>query len=201
MKARMSLLSAVLTAFIPIFVAMDAVGCLPFYMGMVGGMSERDRRKILLQAVLTAAAVGVGFIFLGKGVFFFLGVTVSDFKVAGGLVLLVLAAADLLSAEPQYRKMSGAVGVVPLGVPLIAGPGVLTALVMQVDIVRIWMTLAAFAASLVATLLIFRADRTIEHFLGMDGTRAMSKVANLLLAAYGVMMIRSGIFEIVLGAP
>jgi multiple antibiotic resistance protein len=164
---------------------------------MVDELEERERRKILFQAILTAAAVGISFIFLGKLVFLFLGVTVPDFKVAGGLVLLILAVTDLLSSEPAYRKMTGTVGVVPLGVPLVAGPGVLTALVMQADTVGIWITLAAFAGSLAATLLIFRSDRAIQFFLGKDGTRAISKVANLLLAAYGVMMIRSGIFEIV----
>lgn len=195
----MNLIPTFLTAFIPIFVAMDAIGCLPFYLGMVEGLSRKERKRILLQAVLTAAAVSLGFVFIGKAVFYFLGVTVSDFKVAGGLILLVLAITDLLSSEPPYRKMTGTVGVVPLGVPLIAGPGVLAALVMQVDFVGIWMTLLAFATSLTVTMLIFRADRSIERFLGKSGTQAISKVANLLLAAYGVMMIRSGLFDIIKG--
>ena len=90
-------------AFVPLFVAIDVIGVLPFYVAIVGKMDAATRKRVLVQALLTAWLGGMGFALLGTWIFGFLGITVSDFKVAGGLILLVLAIYDLLfaSATPQ----------------------------------------------------------------------------------------------------
>jgi multiple antibiotic resistance protein len=192
----MTLLESFLAAFIPIFIAMDAIGVLPFYISMTDGLKPNDRRRVLYQAVLTAAAVGLAFILLGKLVFSFLGITVSDFKVAGGLILVVLAVSEILFPDQVHHKTVGAIGVVPLGVPLIVGPAVLTSLIVQVDFMGAVPTLTAFAVNLILAYIVFRSDRRMIRVLGQSGTEAISKVANLLLAAYGVMTIRVGILEL-----
>lgn len=187
-------------AFIPLFVAMDAVGVLPIYVALTEGAERKTINRILLQAVTTAVVVGVLFLWIGKLVFSFLGITVGDFKVAGGLILLIFAINDLLFSNKDRRKPSDAIGVVPLGMPLIVGPAVLTALIMQVDIVGTWITLAAFGINVIVAYIVFRSSDFIVRIIGKAGAQGVSKVANLFLAAIGVMIMRKGIIELIAAA-
>lgn len=118
--------NAFILTFIPLFVAIDVAGVLPFYVSLTKGMSRPSRNRILFQALLTAAGVSIAFLFLGKLILNVLGITVSDFKIAGGIVLLVLAVLDLVQLEKRGRDIGPTIGVVPLGMPLIVGPAVLT---------------------------------------------------------------------------
>lgn len=149
-------------------------------------------------AMLTALGLGLGFIALGKIVFLFMGIEVYDFLVAGGLILFILAARELLAERrgeqtPADKEM---VGVVPLGTPLIVGPAVLTTLLLLIDQYSIGAVVLSFIINLAIAWLIFSQGNRIAGFLGRSGLRAASKVAMLLLAAIAVMMIRKGITEI-----
>src|SRR4051812_50143634 len=112
-----------LLAFIPLFVAIDPVGLVPMFLSLSSNVEEAQRRAASRQAVVTAFTVGVCFLFLGKLVFRALGITVADFQIAGGIILLVLSVQDLVGSEAPARVGSKDFGVVPLGLPLIAGPG------------------------------------------------------------------------------
>ena len=189
-----------LLAFIPLFVSMDPIGVIPFYLSLTGSLDLPKRRTVLLEAMATAFGVGAGFVFLGQAVFNYLEITTSDFRVAGGIILLVLAIYDLLFAS-ETRKVEGAnVGVVPLGMPLIVGPAVLTTLVLQADSAGSFTALSAFVVNLVIVLVVFLLARRIQRVVGNGGTAAVSKIATLLLAAIAVMMIRRGILEIIAAA-
>jgi multiple antibiotic resistance protein len=192
----MTFANALLAAFIPLFVAMDPIGVLPTYTGFMEGVEKKRKKKILNEAVATAGLAGLFFLFLGKAVFRFLGITVSDFKIAGGLILLILAVQDLLFSEKKRGRPADTVGVVPLGLPLIVGPAVLTTLMIQLDAVGLHPTIIAFAVNLLLIYITFRMSNLLIQSLGKSGTQAVSKVANLLLAAIAVMMIRKGIVEI-----
>src|SRR4051812_34277956 len=88
-----------LLAWIPLFVAIDVIGLVPLFLGITKGEPKEKVDRITRQAMWTSALVAIGFIFLGRFVFNALGITVADFKVAGGLVLLVLAVRDLVVEE------------------------------------------------------------------------------------------------------
>jgi multiple antibiotic resistance protein len=186
-----------LLAFVPLFVAIDVIGVIPFYLGLVGGLDRPRKRRLLLQALATAWIGGFAFALLGTVTFNFLGITVADFKVAGGLILLVLSIYDLLFASASREPPSETAGVVPLGMPLIVGPAVLTTLLIQVDAVGLPMALAAFTVNLAVVLGVFLIARRIGALVGQGGMAAVSKISSLLLAAIAVMMIRRGITEIV----
>ena len=113
-------------AFIPIFVAIDPIGMVAVFMGLAGNASREQRQHEGFVGIITALCVAVGFVFLGKVIFTALGITVADFQVAGGLILLGLAGRELLNLAPVDREASDDFGVVPLGMPLIAGPALLT---------------------------------------------------------------------------
>ena len=186
-------------AFIPLFVAIDAIGILPFILALTQDSNPRERPKVVRYAMLTALGLGLGFIAIGKGVFSVLGVEVADFLVAGGLILLVLSVRDLVTGkmmESQPAPGMEMVGVVPIGTPLIAGPAVLTTLLLLSDQYAVGVVIAAFILNLAVVWLIFAQANRIARFLGQGGLRAASKIAALLLAAIAVMMIRRGITSI-----
>ena len=110
-------------AFIPLFVAIDPIGLAAVFLAMSVGVPLARRKTIANQAAWTGGLVALGFLFLGQSVFTALGITVSDFQIAGGLILFILAARDLMhSAAEEPVKLADDFGVVPLGMPLIAGP-------------------------------------------------------------------------------
>lgn len=180
-------------AFVTLFVAVDILGTLPLYLSLTGGLSAAERRGLPLQSTMTATAVGLGFLVVGEYLFHLLGVSVGDFQVAGGILLLILSVRELLSIGPTRAHPATTVGVVPLGTPLIAGPAVLATLVILVQTYGYPVTLAAFAGNmLVAYLALRNADR-LGRVLGEAGSEAIAKVASLFLAAFGVSLIRRGL--------
>ena len=180
-------------AFIPLFVAVDAVGVVPIFLGLTDGIDEAARRQLVADATLAAGAVGLGFIFLGDAVLRFLGVTVGDFQVAGGVVLLVLSIYDLLHPETPLRQSGARLGVVPLGVPLIVGPAVLTTLLTVARTRGYLVTLVAFVLNLAIVWAALRWAALVGRLLGDAGARAVAKVFALVLAAIGVTFIRRGL--------
>jgi len=185
--------------FVPLFVAMDAIGVLPILISATQDMKAIERRKTILYAILTALILGLAFVAVGKGIFVFLGIEVADFLVAGGLILFLLAAKDLITGKMIEAQASGGsdmVGVVPLGTPLVVGPAVLTTLLILIDLYSLVIVLISFIINLaIAWLLLSQANRVVS-FLGQGGVKATSKVVSLFLAAIAVKMIREGILAI-----
>jgi multiple antibiotic resistance protein len=142
-----------------------------------------------------ALLVALIFIAVGRSLFRHLGIGFMDFKIAGGLVLLLISLADLLGGPESHRKASGSTGIVPLAVPLITGPGVLTTLILQVGTAGYPVTLLALFLNYAFAWLVLRKSETVTRLVGKDGTVVLSKIAALLLAAIAIAMIRTGIFE------
>jgi multiple antibiotic resistance protein len=179
-------------AFIPVFVAIDPIGLVAIFMGLGTSASREDRKRQAYLGIFTALCVAIGFIFLGKIIFTALGITVADFQVAGGLILLVLAVRELVTFGPLDRGGSDEFGVVPLGMPLIAGPALLTALLILVDTVGLFFTLLSLLVNLALVAIAFyNADR-FARWMGKQGLRGVSKIIALLLAAIAVSLIRRG---------
>lgn len=181
-----------LLAFIPIFVAIDPIGLVAIFMGLGTTGSPENRRRQAFLGILTGLCVAAGFIFLGKIIFAALGITVADFQVAGGLILLVLAIRELVGFGPQDRGGGEEFGVVPLGMPLIAGPALLTSLLILIDSVGLVYTLASLIVNLaLVAVALCNADR-FTQWMGKQGLRGVSKLIALLLAAIAISLIRRG---------
>jgi multiple antibiotic resistance protein len=193
----MSYLEPYLLTFIPLFVAVDVIGLLPVYLSLTEGFSQESRMRVLWQSLLTATIVAVVFVFIGKLIFSILGITVADFKIAGGLILLVLAIMDLLKESTEWRVGKETMGIVPIGVPLIVGPAVLTTVIMFTDIHGLLPTLVSLLINLAIVGILFFYVDSILSFIGKGGAKAVSKVVSLLLAAIAVMMIRQGLEVII----
>ncbi len=184
-------------AFIPMFFAFDALGILAVFAGLTQGLSAAEKHTTIVQSLWTATLLAVSFIFLGKIVLNYLGISIGDFMVAGGMILFCLAMMDLTSRTAASRRVKNPeLGVVPFGTPLIVGPAVLTMALMFMNQFGWFVTLVAVVGNLVIVALVFfNADRLIR-LIGASGAKALSKVMYLLLAAIGVMMVRKGVIEI-----
>ena len=182
-----------LLSVIPILVAVDAPGALPLFIGMTEEMDDAERQKTVRQSILTAFLVTIGFVLLGQAVFAALGIRVADFMIAGGIVLLVIAITDTLAAGEKRLAPGPAFGVVPLGTPLIAGPATLTTTLALVGQHGYLPVIVSLVVNILLAWLIFAQAGRIIRLIGINGSRALAKVASLLLAAIAVKMIRSGI--------
>ena len=193
----MNILETFLLAFIPLFVAIDVFGVLPLYVGLTENMDNVSRRKLNVQSVLTAFTISIVFLVAGTVVFSFLGITESDFRVGGGIVLLVLAVYDLLFSHYYERTPEPLLGVVPIGIPLIMGPAALTTIILLVNAHGYGWTVVSLVANMLIVWLAFRHAPAIARGMGRAGSRAVAKVVALFLAAIAVMMIRSGIEKMI----
>lgn len=181
-----------LQAFIPLFVAIDPVGLAALFLGLGQGVAPAQRQRIAWQATVTGGGVALIFLFLGANIFKALGISQSDFQIAGGLILFVIAARDLIQSAAEPEKLTADFGVVPLGMPLIAGPALITTLILLAQTLGLRFALAALLANLVLLVLAFRFSGWLGALIGATGLRALSKIISLLLAAIAVNMIRRG---------
>jgi multiple antibiotic resistance protein len=184
--------------FVPLFVAVDALGTLPIFVSLVGKVEQRRVNRVIRTSLLTALLVAVPFIFLGEWVLRLLNITVADFMIAGGIVLLLLSVRDLLSMEKRsLARNPDGIGPVPLGVPLIVGPAVLTTILLLVRQEGFLMTTAAAVVNILLAGTVFAFSGLIIRVIGRSGTQIASKIANLLLAAIAVMLVRKGVIIII----
>jgi multiple antibiotic resistance protein len=192
----MKILEPYILSFIPIFVAVDAIGNVPLFLSLVEGTTKKQRHKIVIESATTATLVAIIFMFAGKWVLNLLGITISDFQIAGGGLLFVIAVRLLLPGAQKGLVSNGHdkdVGVFPLGTPLITGPAVLTTTLMMLDSYGVAPTFVSLVINMVIVwVTLAQADRIIK-VMGSNGTRAFAKIMYILLAAIAVMMIRRGV--------
>jgi multiple antibiotic resistance protein len=185
--------------FVPLFVAVDALGVLPLFIGLTSGLSSPQQRRVIIQSLITASAVALVFLAAGPAVLNLLNITVSDFMVAGGILLLVISLSDLLTGEKKQRMVDPeTLGAVPLGVPIITGPAVLTTSVLLANVHGMPVTALALLFNLGIAGVIFWFAQPITRLLGNAGTIILSKIASLFLATIAIMLIRKGIIDIIM---
>jgi multiple antibiotic resistance protein len=185
-----------LLAFIPVFVAVDAIGVLPMFMSLTRSMNEKEKRSALFNSFVTGVSLALAFILVGKGIFSILGITINDFMIAGGFILFCIALRDLLTTEKQRAVPAAELGAVPLGTPLIVGPGVLTTCLIIVDQYGVGATIISVVLNVFIAVTIFGFSGVIIKVIGKNGVGAMSRIMALLLAAIAVMMMRKGFFAL-----
>lgn len=200
----LSLYAAVVVS---VFAIVDPVGTLPFFVAFTDGLPEEERQGILRTSVTVLAVILTLFALLGRFLFAAFGFTLGAFEIAGG-ILLFLVAYDMLHGEVTRTKISPQdraeaierrqeVAVVPLGIPLLAGPGAISTVMIYEGSAAgdPWILVATYFAILVtaaATFVIFRFGHPILRRLGRTGVMAMTRVLGLILAALGVQFVLNG---------
>lgn len=188
------MLKAFFLSFVPIFVAVDAFGTMPLFLSLTQGMPTADRQKLVRDSVLTALTVSIGFVIIGNLLFQWLGITINDFLIAGGAILFILSIRDLLRVSKD-KALTEYLGVVPLAVPLIVGPAVLTGSLILLNQFGFLLTVVSLAANILLCGLVLGNAGFLGSILRPTGSQILSKISSLLLASIGVMLIRRGLFE------
>jgi len=179
--------------FVPLFIAVDPIGILPIFISFVRELERKRIRAVIISSIITAMIVALVFLYVGEALLRLLGITVADFLIAGGIILFFIAINDLFSERKILRESHDqSVGPVPIGVPLIAGPGVLTTSMLLLQEYGFLPTTLAVVSNITLTGIVFCFSGTIIRLLGNSGTKIISKIANLFLAAIAVMMVRKG---------
>lgn len=194
------------TTFLTLFVIMDPPGTVPIFLALTSTMTAKQRKRAARQAVLVAGGVIASFIFFGQAILDFLGISVPALQASGGLLLL-LVAMDLLTGKAEEPEPSGKVNValVPLGTPLLAGPGAIVAAMLAIqgsdgskaDWIAI---LGAIVAVHVSLYLAMRFAGVIHRVLRDGGTILVTRIAGLLLAAIATQLIADAIKAFIQGA-
>ena len=187
------MLKNILLSLIPLFVAVDAIGVLPIFVSLTESLEQKERTKVIIQSMLTASGLAIGFVLVGKLVFRFLGIAMGDFMIAGGAILFCLAIIDIATPVKKRRIPGPDLGAVPLGTPLIAGPAVLTTSIVIISHYGLVPTIISILVNILFAGLLFRVSFGLMKFLGEAGSKALSKITSLLLAAIAVMLIRKGL--------
>jgi len=195
--------------FVTVFALVDPVGALPFFVALTDGFSEADRTIVIRRAVFVLGGILGVFALVGTFLFAAFGLTLAAFEIAGGILLFIVAY-DMLHGEVTRTKLStedraeavarrDEIAVVPLGIPLLAGPGAISTVMIYEGSAGsdLWMEVTVFLAIIVTTVLtyfILRYGQNIIRYLGKTGIMAMTRVLGLLLAAVGVQFVLNGIF-------
>jgi len=187
--------------FIPLFVAIDVFYIAPVYMVMTGEFDRKRKDAVALKSVVVSFVVCVLFVGMGNFIFRTMGITVDDFKIAGGLLLLVFAVLEMTKSNEIKKAADGAdVGIAPLAVPLIVGPAVLTTLLILLENFGVLATLTGLLLNLIVVWLVFKGSRFIVSAVGKNTILVLSKLLAVLLAAFAVMFIRIGVLNILKNA-
>jgi len=187
-------------AFIILFVVMDPPGNIPIFVALTKGMRREDRRKELNHAVIVATILLLIFAFLGKVILDVLGISIDSFMIAGGILLLLISF-DLLRGEHRYGAQGEAgagVGAVPMGTPMLAGPGAITAVMVIIQshedfIVGASVVLFAIFSAIIATRLLLGQSERLYDIMGKEGSEVLSRVIGIIVAAIAIQYIVTGI--------
>ncbi len=185
--------------FVTMLVILDPIGNVPVFLSLTDNNPER-RDRLGLQATLVAAGVILSFAAFGQAVLGLLGISIPAIEVAGGL-LLVLVALELLQPHGSVNTDAARVGnnpaLVPLGTPLLAGPGAIAATMVYIrsahTFTSVGTIVAAFLAALIIVYLALRFAARIGRLFGANGIELLSRVVGLLLAAIAVQLVATGV--------
>jgi multiple antibiotic resistance protein len=184
-------------SFIILVVVMDPPGSIPIFIAVTRRMSADERRRELNHAVIVATILLLLFAFLGKLILDLLGISLNSFMIAGG-ILLLLVSFDLLKGEHKCGVVSEAgtglgVGAVPIGTPMLAGPGAITAVMVIIQSSGVIVVLFAIIAAIIATRFLLGQSYRLYEFMGEVGTEVLSRVIGIIVAAIAIEFIGTGI--------
>ena len=191
----MPFLLGVSKASVALFIIIDPLGLIPIFLALTPSLDMKERRTIFAQAAIVGFLLLVLFTFAGTGILNLFGITISDFKIAGGILLLVIALR--ITDEAHYGTTTeGQAGVVPLAVPLLVGPGAITTTIVLIGLYGLWITFISVIVTFIVSFLILWYVNLFYRILGKTGSDVIAKIMGMLLAAIAVQFMRQGILEV-----
>jgi multiple antibiotic resistance protein len=200
-------LEFLVSALVTLLVVVDPVGLVPAYLGVTDGLSSGLRRRVAWRACLIAGAILLGAAMIGDWLLRQLGITLSAFRIAGGLLLFTVASEMVLGlrieraakdAEQAIEEHARDIAAFPLAIPLMARPGAIAATILlagQAAYRPQWLAalLVVIAVVMAACLLSFFAAERIGKLLGVTGNVVLSRLLGVILAALAVQYVVDGV--------
>lgn len=196
-------LSLFVRTFVAVFVLADAVGNAPIFLVLTKGMEPDQRNRVIDRATLVATAVLITFTFVGQPILNYLHISMASLEVAGGLLLLLIAL-DMLNGklDTPIIEEGRDVAITPLALPLLAGPGTLTTVMLLVadGSLAYISVVAGIIAAMVVTWFIMRQSTFVDQWIGAEGAIIATKLLGFLLAALAVEIGIGGLKELLLAS-
>mgnify|MGYP001117214134 FL=1 len=200
-------ITVLLTTFATLIVILDPMGLMPVFLGLTSKLSRTAQRKAAFQASLVSFGVILAFAFLGQQILRALHISMESLKLSGG-VLLFLVAMELLTSSDMEQPDTGDdavnVALVPLGIPLLAGPGAIVAVMVSMAQANTVGSIVGVVGAVVATHVVIwlsmRFALELSRFLGTGGIMLLTKISGVLLAAIATELVMGGVFDFIKNA-
>src|SRR4030042_6198940 len=180
-------------AIIVLFIIVDPFGNVPIFMSLTDKMAEAQKRKVFNTATLIGIILLLVFAFTGQEIFLIFGISIYSFEVAGGILLLIISIRILVSGSMHENVESPeSLGAVPIAMPLLVGPGAITATMFNLQAYGTLTAILAVLIVLSVTWVILRFIGGIYRFLGKTGALVIARVMALLIAAIAIQYILTG---------
>lgn len=194
-----------------IFAVLNPIGAVPTLMALTENFTLEERKRVVMKSVMVAGGMIIGFMLIGVYIFSILGIDISDFKVAGG-ILLFKVAFDMLQGRTSNTKLTEqekdeslereAIGIVPIGTPLLAGPGTITTAIIYFNNASTglsdkFMVFLSTVTVIIISYAVLRFSVPLFSRLGKTGSLLISRIMGLLLASIAIEFVTTGLLSIV----
>jgi multiple antibiotic resistance protein len=182
---------------IVLFIVLDPIGTTPYYQALTSRLNEAEKARVLRLTVVVAGFILLAFAIIGDTLFQLLNITLGDFRIAAGLVLLVTSLALLLEIPLGFlRGEPEKVAIVPLATPLLAGPAAISVTLLIKYTSGPHIAVVAVVINMIIAYIILALSNKIVRILGRQGLVILDKFMSLIMAALAISLIRQGVEEV-----
>ncbi len=192
--------------FVPLFAVIDPIASLPLYLSFTTELSEEEKRRIIRDSSITAISLLLFFQYTGKYILDFFGISIPALMIAGGILMLLVGVEMVREGDKprstrkkeKLREETGDIAIVPLGTPMLAGPGAISLVIIlmgryQSSALGCFSISISIIGIILFTALIFLGGNFMSRVMGEKGARAFTRVMGLLVTAFAVQYMLDGI--------
>jgi len=187
---------SLIRAVISLFIIVDPLGNIPILISLTENMNKEERKKTFQTATVTGVILLLSFALVGQQIFILFGISMQSFMIAGGILLLLISMKILITGRWEESEVPPeSVGIVPIAIPLLVGPGAITTAILNIRIFNVAVTMISVLIVFLIVWITLRFIDPIYRLLGRSGSLIIARVMALLIAAIAVEYILEGIRE------